>query len=598
MKNIRNFSIIAHIDHGKSTLSDRFIEICGGLSKQEMECQVLDSMDLERERGITIKARSVSLNYLSKTNSQIFMLNLIDTPGHVDFSYEVSRSLAACEGALLLVDATQGVEAQTIANCSTALDMNLEVIPIINKIDLPTSNPKKIAKQIEEIIGINATNAICCSAKTGQGVVEVIERLIVDIPPPQGKSKELLQALIIDSWFDEYVGVISLIRIINGIIRKGDKILLMNSKQSYQVERIGIFTPKLQEKSYLNTGEVGWLSCSIKNIISAPVGDTITLVNKPAKFAVPGFKKLKPQTYAGFFPLSSDNYMSLRNALGKLSINDASFCYEPEVSSALGCGFRCGFLGMLHLDIIQERLKREYHLDLITTIPTVIYEIETTYGEILYIDCPNKLPLSKKISVLREPVAECRIFTPQKYLGNVIVLCIQRRGIQLNLIYHKMNQVEIVYEIPLAELINNFSDRLKSISRGYASLDYQFKYFKPADMVRLDILINKKRVDALSMIIHRKKTTYFATKLLEKVISIIPRHQFDIKIQVSIGNKIIASSTIKQLRKNVLSRCSGGDVSRKNKLLQNQKQGKKRMKILGNIAIPPELFFQILHVNK
>ncbi|MEI4269936.1 MAG: translation elongation factor 4 [Candidatus Dasytiphilus stammeri] len=597
MKNIRNFSIIAHIDHGKSTLSDRFIELCGGLSKHEMECQVLDSMDLERERGITIKARSVSLQYCAK-NAQTYMLNFIDTPGHVDFSYEVSRSLAACEGALLLVDATQGVEAQTVANCSTALDMNLKVIPIINKIDLPTSNPQRISKQIEDIIGIYARNAICCSAKTGIGVVEVIERLILAIPPPQGQPKETLQALIIDSWFDDYLGVVSLVRIINGIIRKGDKILLMNSNQAYQVERLGIFTPKARERYYLNCGEVGWLACSIKNIMSVPVGDTITLVNHPAKKTFPGFKKIQPQTYAGLFPINSVNYMSLRNALAKLSINDASFSYEPEFSHALGCGFRCGFLGMLHLDIIQERLKREYNLDLITTVPTVIYEIETTTGEIVHIDCPHQLPLFKKISILREPVAECRIFTPQKYLGNVMGLCIERRGIQMNLIYHKMNQVELIYEIPLAEIINNFLDRLKSLSSGYASMDYQFKSFKVADMVRLDILINKKHVDALSMIIHRKNTTWLAQKLLEKIITIIPRHQFDIKIQAAIGTKILASSTIKQLRKNVLSRCSGGDISRKKKLLQKQKQGKKRMKILGNIELPPELFRQMLHVDR
>ncbi|WWO96022.1 MAG: translation elongation factor 4 [Candidatus Dasytiphilus stammeri] len=597
MKNIRNFSIIAHIDHGKSTLSDRFIELCGGLSKHEMECQVLDSMDLERERGITIKARSVSLQYSAK-NAQTYMLNFIDTPGHIDFSYEVSRSLAACEGALLLVDATQGVEAQTVANCYTALDMNLKVIPIINKIDLPTSNPQRISKQIEDIIGIYARNAICCSAKTGIGVVEVIERLILDIPPPQGKPNETLQALIIDSWFDDYLGVVSLIRIINGILRKGDKILLMNSHQTYQVERLGIFTPKPRERYSLNCGEVGWLACSIKNIMSAPVGDTITLVKHPAKKKFPGFKKIQPQTYAGLFPLNSVNYMSLRNALAKLSINDASFSYEPEFSIALGYGFRCGFLGMLHLDIIQERLKREYNLDLITTVPTVIYEIETTTGEIVQIDCPNQLPLFNKISIVREPVAECRIFTPQKYLGNVMGLCIERRGIQMNLIYYKMNQVELIYEIPLAEIINNFVDRLKSLSSGYASLDYQFKSFKVADMVRLDILINKKHVDALSMIIHRKNTTWLAHQLLEKIITIIPRHQFDIKIQAAIGTKIIASSTIKQLRKNVLSRCSGGDISRKKKLLHKQKQGKKRMKILGNIEIPPELFRQMLHVDR
>ena len=596
MKNIRNFSIIAHIDHGKSTLSDRLIQICGGLSDREMEAQVLDSMDLERERGITIKAQSVTLNYTAK-NGETYQLNFIDTPGHVDFSYEVSRSLAACEGALLVVDAGQGVEAQTLANCYTAIEMDLEVVPILNKIDLPAADPERVAEEIEDIVGIDAIDAVRCSAKTGVGVEDVLEEIVKRIPAPQGDPEAPLQALIIDSWFDNYLGVVSLVRIKNGTLKKGDKIKVMSTGQSYGVDRLGIFTPKQVDTNELSCGEVGWVVCGIKDILGAPVGDTLTLQHNPAEKPLPGFKKVKPQVYAGLFPVSSDDYEAFRDALGKLSLNDASLFYEPENSSALGFGFRCGFLGLLHMEIIQERLEREYDLDLITTAPTVIYEVAMTNGEVIYVDSPAKLPPINNIAEIREPIAECNMLLPQEYLGNVITLCVEKRGVQTHMVYHG-NQVALTYEMPMGEVVLDFFDRLKSTSRGYASLDYSFKRFQVADMVRVDIMINGERVDALALIVHKDNAPYRGRELVEKMKELIPRQQFDIAIQAAIGNHIIARSTVKQLRKNVLAKCYGGDVSRKKKLLQKQKEGKKRMKSLGNVEVPQEAFLAILHVGK
>ncbi|KAB7696274.1 elongation factor 4 [Plesiomonas shigelloides] len=596
MKHIRNFSIIAHIDHGKSTLSDRIIQICGGLSDREMAAQVLDSMDLERERGITIKAQSVTLDYTAR-DGQVYQLNFIDTPGHVDFSYEVSRSLAACEGALLVVDAGQGVEAQTLANCYTALDMNLEVVPVLNKIDLPAAEPERVAEEIEDIVGIDATDAVRCSAKTGVGVPDVLERLVQSIPAPEGDPEAPLQALIIDSWFDNYLGVVSLVRIKNGCLRKNDKIKVMSTGQTWGVDRLGIFTPKQIDRTELNCGEVGWVVCGIKDILGAPVGDTLTLARNPAEKALPGFKKVKPQVYAGLFPISSDDYEAFRDALGKLSLNDASLFYEPENSTALGFGFRCGFLGLLHMEIIQERLEREYDLDLITTAPTVVYEVVMTSGEIVYVDSPAKLPPLNNIAEIREPIAECHMLLPQPYLGNVITLCIEKRGVQTNMVYHG-NQVALTYEIPMGEVVLDFFDRLKSTSRGYASLDYGFKRFQAADMVRVDIMVNGDRVDALAIITHRANAQSRGREVVEKMKELIPRQQFDIAIQAAIGNQIIARSTVKQLRKNVLAKCYGGDVSRKKKLLQKQKEGKKRMKQIGNVELPQEAFLAILHVGK
>ncbi|MDG2962027.1 translation elongation factor 4 [Exercitatus varius] len=596
MKNIRNFSIIAHIDHGKSTLSDRLIQTCGGLSDREMEAQVLDSMDLERERGITIKAQSVTLNYLAK-DGETYQLNFIDTPGHVDFSYEVSRSLAACEGALLVVDAGQGVEAQTLANCYTAIEMNLEVVPILNKIDLPAADPERVAEEIEDIVGIDAMEAVRCSAKTGVGIEDVLEEIVHKIPAPEGDPNAPLQALIIDSWFDNYLGVVSLVRVKNGSLKKGDKIKVMSTGQTYNVDRLGIFTPKQVDKTELTTGEVGWVVCAIKDILGAPVGDTLTHQHDPAMKALPGFKKVKPQVYAGLFPVSSDDYEAFRDALAKLSLNDASLFYEPETSSALGFGFRCGFLGLLHMEIIQERLEREYDLDLITTAPTVVYEVELTNGEVVYVDSPSKLPPLNNIADIREPIAECNMLVPQEYLGNVITLCVEKRGVQTNMVYHG-NQIALTYEIPMGEVVLDFFDRLKSTSRGYASLDYGFKRFQSANMVRVDIMINGDRVDALALIVHRENATYRGRELVEKMKELIPRQQFDIAIQAAIGNQIIARSTVKQLRKNVLAKCYGGDVSRKKKLLQKQKEGKKRMKQLGNVEVPQEAFLAILHVGK
>lgn len=596
MKNIRNFSIIAHIDHGKSTLSDRLIQICGGLSEREMSNQVLDSMDLERERGITIKAQSVSINYKNKEN-EIFNLNFIDTPGHVNFSYEVSRSLAACEGALLVVDASQGVEAQTLANCYTALDMNLEIVPVLNKIDLPNANPEKVAREIEDIIGISALDAIKCSAKTGKGIEELIERIITDIPPPNGNINSPLQALIIDSWFDDYLGIVSLIRIKNGILSKKDKIQVMSTGKTYIINQLGIFTPKKISKNNLKCGEVGWIICGIKNINAAQVGDTLTIANNPSKTMLIGFKKVKPQIYAGLFPVVSDQYETFRDALGKLSLNDAALFYEPENSTALGFGFRCGFLGLLHMEIVQERLEREYSLDLISTAPTVIYKIELIDGKIIYLDSPSNFPAINNIKTIKEPIVECNILLPSYFLGPVMKLCIKKRGVQTNMIYHS-NQVSLKYNIPMNEVVLNFFDELKSVSSGYASLEYDFKHFQSVKMVRIDILINSERIDALTMLSYHKNAQYQAREIIDKMKNLIPRHQFDIAIQASINNSIVARSTIKQLRKNVLSKCYGGDISRKKKLLQKQKDGKKRMKKIGNVNMPKTAFLAILNIGK
>ncbi|AHV36490.1 TPA: elongation factor 4 [Aeromonas dhakensis] len=596
MKHIRNFSIIAHIDHGKSTLSDRLIQTCGGLSDREMQAQVLDSMELERERGITIKAQSVTLNYQAQ-DGNTYQLNFIDTPGHVDFSYEVSRSLAACEGALLVVDAGQGVEAQTLANCYTAMEMDLEVVPVLNKIDLPAAEPERVAEEIEDIVGIDAVDAVRCSAKTGLGVDLVLEEIVAKIPSPEGDPDAPLQALIIDSWFDSYLGVVSLVRIKNGSLKKNDKIKVMSTGQTWGVDRIGIFTPKQVDTDGLGCGEVGWVVCGIKDIHGAPVGDTLTLAKHGAEKALAGFKKVKPQVYAGLFPISSDDYESFRDALEKLSLNDASLFYEPESSTALGFGFRCGFLGMLHMEIIQERLEREYDLDLITTAPTVVYQIEQTDGTTIHIDSPAQMPAITSIKEMREPIAECHILLPQEYMGNVITLCIEKRGVQTNMVYHG-KQVALTYEIPMAEVVLDFFDRLKSTSRGYASLDYGFKRFETSDMVRLDIMINGERVDALAIITHKENAQYRGRQVVEKMRELIPRQMFDIAIQAAIGNQIIARSTVKALRKDVTAKCYGGDVSRKKKLLNKQKEGKKRMKSLGRVDVPQEAFLAILHVGK
>ncbi|AGQ91726.1 elongation factor 4 [Vibrio parahaemolyticus] len=596
MKHIRNFSIIAHIDHGKSTLSDRLIQVCGGLSDREMAAQVLDSMDLERERGITIKSQSVTLNYTAK-DGETYQLNFIDTPGHVDFAYEVSRSLAACEGALLVVDAGQGVEAQTLANCYTAIEMDLEVVPILNKIDLPAADPERVAEEIEEIVGIDAMDATRCSAKTGLGVEDVLENIVSAIPAPEGDPDAPLQALIIDSWFDNYLGVVSLVRIKNGSLKKNDKIKVMSTGQAWGVDRLGIFTPKQVDTDVLNTGEVGWVVCGIKDILGAPVGDTLTLAKNGSDKPLPGFKKVKPQVYAGLFPVSSDDYENFRDALGKLSLNDASLFYEPENSAALGFGFRCGFLGMLHMEIIQERLEREYDLDLITTAPTVVYEVEKTDGELLYVDSPAKLPAINDIEEIREPIARCNILVPADYLGNVITLCVEKRGLQVDMVYHG-NQVAVTYDIPMAEVVLDFFDRLKSTSRGYASLDYNFQRFEASNMVRVDVLLNGDKVDALALITHKDQSQTRGRQLVEKMKEFIPRQMFDIAIQAAIGNHIIARSTVKQLRKNVIAKCYGGDVSRKKKLLKKQKEGKKRMKQIGNVELPQEAFLAILHVGK
>ena len=596
MKQIRNFSIIAHIDHGKSTLSDRLIQVCGGLTDREMDAQVLDSMDLERERGITIKAQSVTLDYKAK-DGLVYQLNFIDTPGHVDFSYEVSRSLAACEGALLVVDAGQGVEAQTLANCYTALDMNLDVVPILNKIDLPQADPERVAAEIEDIVGIDAMDAVRCSAKTGVGVDEVLEVIVAKIPPPEGDPNAPLQALIIDSWFDNYLGVVSLVRIKHGSLKKGDKFKVMSTGQNHTADRVGIITPKQTDKTELKTGEVGFVIAGLKEIHGAPVGDTLTLAKNGAEKPLPGFKKVKPQVYAGVFPISTDEYENFRDALNKLSLNDASLFFEPESSSALGFGFRIGYLGLLHMEIVQERLEREYNLELITTAPTVVYEVVMTSGETIYVDNPSDLPAINNIEEMREPIVEANILVPKEYLGNVITLCIEKRGTQVNMVYHG-NQVAVTYHLPMAEVVMDFFDRLKSTSRGYASLEYNFIRFDPADMVRLDILINGDRVDALAMVIHRSNIRHRGLALVDKMKELIPRQMFDIAIQAAVGSQIIARSTVKALRKDVTAKCYGGDVSRKKKLLNKQKEGKKRMKQVGNVEVPQEAFLAVLKLNE
>jgi GTP-binding protein LepA len=596
MNLIRNFSIIAHIDHGKSTLADRFIQLCGGLQAREMLEQVLDSMDLERERGITIKAHSVSLKYPA-TDGKVYQLNFIDTPGHVDFSYEVSRSLAACEGALLVVDAAQGVEAQSVANCITAIDQGLEVLPVLNKIDLPAAEPDKVIHEIEDIIGIDAQQAARVSAKTGEGVAELLERIVRDIPPPQGDPDAPLQALIIDSWFDNYVGVVSLVRVMNGSMTKGSKITIMSTQRSYNADRVGSFTPKMEDRGSLQTGEVGFVIAAIKDIYGAPVGDTITATARPCNTPLPGFKQIQPRVFAGLFPISSDDYENFREALQKLRLNDAALHFEPETSAALGFGFRCGFLGMLHMEIVQERLEREYSLDLITTAPTVIFEILMRDGKLLYVDNPSKLPPVNEIVELREPVITASILVPEKHVGSVMKLCIEKRGVQMHMRYLG-SQVSLVYEMPLAEVVLDFFDRLKSVSRGYASFDYTFERFEPAALVRLDVLINKERVDALSMIVHRATADSRGRELVERMRELIPRQMFDVAIQAAIGSQIIARSTVKALRKNVTAKCYGGDVTRKRKLLEKQKAGKRRMKQIGSVEIPQEAFLAVLRTDK
>jgi GTP-binding protein LepA len=596
MQHIRNFSIIAHIDHGKSTLADRLIQICGGLADREMSAQVLDSMDLERERGITIKAHSVTLQYKAQSG-ETYMLNFIDTPGHVDFSYEVSRSLAACEGALLVVDAGQGVEAQTLAVCYTALEQGLEVIPVLNKIDLPQADPDRVIKEIEEIIGLEAQDALRVSAKQGLGIPELLEKLITAIPAPVGDVNAPLQALIIDSWFDVYLGVVSLVRVKNGTLKAGEKMQVMSSGRNYEVTGIGIFTPKREPTGILRAGEVGYVVAGIKEINGAPVGDTITHTHNPASTALPGFKKLQPQVYAGLFPISADDFPAFRDALAKLCLNDAALFYEPESSEALGFGFRCGFLGMLHMEIVQERLEREYNMDLITTAPTVIYEVVTTKGETLHVDNPSKLPIQNIIAEVREPIVKAHILVPQQYVGNVMTLCVEKRGTQKNMQYIG-NQVSLSYEIPMSEVVLDFFDRLKSVSRGYASLDYSFSYFQAADLVKLDILINTEKVDSLALIVHRDQAHYKGRQIAEKMRELIPRQMFDVAIQAAIGAHIIARTTVKALRKNVLAKCYGGDISRKRKLLEKQKAGKKRMKQVGNVEIPQEAFLAVLKIDK
>ncbi|WP_166269066.1 translation elongation factor 4 [Marinobacter caseinilyticus] len=596
LSRIRNFSIIAHIDHGKSTLADRFIHMCGGLSDREMAEQVLDSMDIERERGITIKAQSVTLKYLSQDGHE-YKLNLIDTPGHVDFSYEVSRSLYACEGALLVVDAGQGVEAQSVANCYTAIEQGLEVVPVLNKMDLPQAEPERVAQEIEDIIGIEASNAVRCSAKSGMGVIDVLEDLIRRVPAPTGDIDGPLQALIIDSWFDNYLGVVSLVRIKQGTLRKGDKILIKSTGRAWNADKVGIFTPKPTETGILATGEVGFVVAGIKDIHGAPVGDTIAH-QKTADItpSLPGFKKVKPQVYAGLFPIQSDDYEGFRDALDKLTLNDASLFFEPENSDALGFGFRCGFLGMLHMEIIQERLEREYNIDLITTAPTVSYEVVTKQGQTMMVANPSQLPDIGSVEEMREPIVEAHILVPQEHLGNVIALCEEKRGVQQNMLFLS-SQVQLTYELPMAEVVMDFFDRIKSVSRGFASLDYHFKRFQTANLVRLDVLINGERVDALALILHRDQANFRGRALVDKMKELIPRQMFDIAIQAAIGNQVVSRVTVKALRKNVTAKCYGGDVSRKKKLLQKQKEGKKRMKQVGNVEVPQEAFLAVLKVD-
>ena len=595
MQYIRNFSIIAHIDHGKSTLADRIIQLCGGLADREMEAQVLDSMDLEKERGITIKAQTAALRYTS-LDGNVYLLNLIDTPGHVDFSYEVSRSLAACEGALLVVDASQGVEAQTVANCYTAIEQGVEVVPVLNKIDLPAAEPDRVIDEIEDIIGIDAQDALRASAKTGVGVRDIVEAVITRIPAPKGDPTAPLKALIIDSWFDNYVGVVMLVRVVDGILNPKDKILLMASKSLHLCEQVGVFTPKSQARESLSAGEVGFIISGIKELKSAKVGDTVTLADRPATQPLLGFKEIKPQVFAGLYPIESNQYDALRDALEKLKLNDSSLHYEPETSQALGFGFRCGFLGLLHLDIVQERLEREYDMDLITTAPTVVYQIMMRDGEVIEIENPSKLPDPSKIEEIREPIITATILVPQEYVGSVITLCISKRGQQKNIQYLG-RQVMLTYEMPLNEVVMDFFDKLKSTSRGYASLDYEFKEFRASDLVKLDILINNEKVDALSLIVHRTNSQFRGRALAQKMRELIPRQMFDIAVQAAIGAHIIARESIKALRKNVLAKCYGGDISRKRKLLEKQKAGKKRMKQVGNVEIPQEAFLAILQTG-
>jgi len=595
MQHIRNFSIIAHIDHGKSTLADRIIHLCGGLSDREMEEQVLDSMDIERERGITIKAQTAALSYKAR-DGQVYNLNLIDTPGHVDFSYEVSRSLSACEGALLVVDASQGVEAQTVANCYTALDLGVEVVPVLNKIDLPSANPENAIAEIEDVIGIGAQDAVRCSAKTGMGVEDVLEALIAKVPAPKGDVDAPLQALIIDSWFDNYVGVVMLVRIVNGTLKPKDKILLMATGAQHLTEHVGVFTPKSQNRESLSAGQVGFVIAGIKELKDAKVGDTVTLVSKPAASALPGFKEVQPQVFAGLFPVESNQYEALRDSLEKLKLNDAALQYEPEVSQALGFGFRCGFLGLLHMEIVQERLEREFDMDLITTAPTVIYEVVQRDGTVIMVDNPSKLPDLSKVEEIREPIVNVNLYMPQEYVGAVITLCTQKRGVQIDMTYHG-KQVLLKYEMPMGEIVLDFFDKLKSVSRGYASMDYEFKEYRAADVVKVDMLINGEKVDALSIIVHRANSQYRGREVAAKMREIIPRQMFDVAIQAAIGANIIARENVKALRKNVLAKCYGGDISRKKKLLEKQKEGKKRMKQVGSVEIPQEAFLAILRVE-
>jgi GTP-binding protein LepA len=592
---IRNFSIIAHIDHGKSTLADRLIQFCGGLSEREMEAQVLDSMDLEKERGITIKAQTAALAYKAQ-DGNTYRLNLIDTPGHVDFSYEVSRSLSACEGALLVVDASQGVEAQTVANCYTAIDLGVEVIPVLNKIDLPAADPDRVAEEIEDIVGLDATDAVRASAKTGIGIPEILEVVVKQVPPPRGNEDAPLKALIIDSWFDNYVGVVMLVRVVDGVLKPKDKIRFMASGAQHLTEHVGVFTPKSVDRPQLSAGDVGFVIAGIKELKAAQVGDTITLIDNPAGEPLPGFKKVQSQVFAGLYPVESHDFEALRDALTKLQLNDAALQFEPEVSQALGFGFRCGFLGLLHMDIVQERLEREYNMDLITTAPTVVYEVVLKDGSLINVENPSKLPEPSKIEEIREPIITATIFVPEEFVGNVITLCNQKRGAQLDMQYHG-RQVMLRYDLPMNEVVMDFFDKLKSTSRGYASLDYEFKEFRPGDLVKLDILVNNEKVDALSLIVHRATSVYRGRELASKMRELIPRQMFDVAVQAAIGANIIARENVKAMRKNVLAKCYGGDITRKKKLLEKQKAGKRRMKQVGNVEIPQEAFLAILQVS-
>ncbi len=595
MKHIRNFSIIAHIDHGKSTLADRLIHRCGGLSDREMAAQVLDSMDIEKERGITIKAQTAALDYKAK-DGQTYRLNLIDTPGHVDFSYEVSRSLSACEGALLVVDASQGVEAQTVANCYTALDLGVEVVPVLNKIDLPSANPDNARAEIEDVIGIDATEAVEASAKTGIGIDDILEQVVAKIPAPLGDPDAPLKALIVDSWFDNYVGVVMLVRVIDGCLKPKDKMRLMSTGAMHLCEQVGIFTPKSKQQPQLSAGEVGFVISGLKELKAARVGDTITLADRPADKPLDGFKEIKPQVFAGLYPVEPNEYEQLRDSLEKLQLNDAALQFEPEVSQALGFGFRCGFLGLLHMEIVQERLEREFDMDLITTAPTVVYEVGLRNGEQIIVENPSKLPDIGKIEEIREPIITAFIFLPQDYVGSVITLCNQKRGSQIDMRYHG-RQVQMIYELPLSEVVFDFFDKLKSVSRGYASLDYEFKEYRPADMVKLDVLINGDKVDALSLIVHRSTSVYRGRELVSKMRELIPRQMYDVAIQAALGAQIIARETVKAMRKDVLAKCYGGDISRKKKLLEKQKAGKKRMKQIGTVEVPQEAFLAVLRVD-